>query len=45
MTAYATPDVVQDALDLGVHSIMSKPFDMHAVEDVLLSAHHRMRPH
>lgn len=45
MTAYATPEVIEDALELGAHCVMNKPFDMHAVEDVVLNAHRRIRPH
>lgn len=45
MTAFATPEVIHDALELGAHSVMTKPFDMHAVEGVVFNAHHRIRQH
>jgi AmiR/NasT family two-component response regulator len=38
MTAYGTPEVTQCALDLGAHTVMSKPFEMHDLEEVLLQA-------
>jgi DNA-binding NtrC family response regulator len=38
MTAYGTPDITQGALDLGVNRVMSKPFEMHNLHDVLLEA-------
>jgi DNA-binding NtrC family response regulator len=31
MTAFETPDMVQDALDLGACSVLGKPFDMDSV--------------
>jgi len=45
MTAFATPEIIHDALELGAYSVMTKPFDMHAVEEVVLNAHHRIRHH
>jgi AmiR/NasT family two-component response regulator len=38
MTAYGTPEVTKGALDLGVYTVMSKPFEMHDLEEVLLQA-------
>ena len=38
MTAYGTPEVTKGALDLGVYRVMSKPFEMHELEEVLLEA-------
>jgi DNA-binding NtrC family response regulator len=31
MTAYATPDVVRGALDLGAYRVVTKPFDVREV--------------
>ncbi len=39
MTAFGTPEVTRAALDLGVHSVMDKPFEMHDLETVLLQAY------
>lgn len=39
MTAYGTSDVVDLALALGAHSVMSKPFDMHGLDSVVRTAH------
>jgi len=44
MTAYGTPEVCQGARDLGVYTVMNKPFEMHEVEDVVAEAY-RSRPH
>jgi DNA-binding NtrC family response regulator len=38
MTAYGTPEVTRGALDLGVYRVMSKPFEMHELEELLLEA-------
>ena len=38
MTAYGTPEVTKGALDLGVYRVMSKPFEMHELEELLLQA-------
>jgi two-component system response regulator HydG len=38
MTAYGTPEVTEGALDLGVCRVMSKPFEMHDLNGVLLEA-------
>src|SRR5579864_6141520 len=38
MTAFGTPEVTQAALDLGVSSVLSKPFEMHHLNVVLLQA-------
>ena len=35
MTAYGTPDVTAGALELGVQKVLSKPFNMHDLEDVV----------
>ncbi len=40
MTAYGTPEVIAGALDLGVHRILSKPFDMDDLASMVLDAHH-----
>ena len=38
MTAYGTPDVTRGALELGAYGVVDKPFDMHDLEPMLLSA-------
>jgi len=38
MTAYITPEVVKGALDLGACRVISKPFDVHELEGLLLDA-------
>lgn len=38
MTAYGTPEVTKGALDLGVYRVISKPFEMHDLEALLLQA-------
>ena len=45
MTASGIPDVVEDALALGAYCVITKPFDMNAVEDMVQRAHRGMRPH
>lgn len=39
MTAYGTPEVTKGALDRGVHRVVSKPFDVHALESLVIDAH------
>jgi two-component system NtrC family response regulator len=39
MTAYGAPEVVRGALDLGAYRVISKPFDMSAVADLVAQAH------
>jgi DNA-binding NtrC family response regulator len=39
MTAHGSADVTRDALRLGAFDIMNKPFDMQALEPVLLDAY------
>jgi DNA-binding NtrC family response regulator len=38
MTAYGTPDVARDALQLGAYGVLDKPFDLHDLEPMLLDA-------
>lgn len=38
MTAFGSPEVTQGARDLGVHHVLNKPFDMHALEPLLVEA-------
>ena len=38
MTAYGTPEVTRGALELGVYRVMSKPFEMSDLEELLLQA-------
>ena len=39
MTAFGGPDLVRDALALGAYRVISKPFDMAAVADLVTLAH------
>jgi DNA-binding NtrC family response regulator len=39
MTAFATPEVVRGALDLGAYCVLSKPFDMHGVDELMTEAY------
>jgi DNA-binding NtrC family response regulator len=39
MTAFGTPEVTRDALDLGVYRVLNKPFDIHGIEPLLQEAH------
>jgi DNA-binding NtrC family response regulator len=45
MTAYATPEVVQAALERGAYCVLSKPFDLHNVHTLVHAAHGAGRPH
>ena len=38
MTAFGTPEITRDALDLGVYEVLNKPFEMHDLQSVLLKA-------
>ena len=38
MTAFGTPEITRGALDLGAYSVVNKPFDMHAIEPMILQA-------
>jgi DNA-binding NtrC family response regulator len=38
MTAFGTPEVVRGALDLGAFRVVSKPFEMDAVADLVAQA-------
>ena len=38
MTAFGTPEIAKDALDLGVYQVLHKPFEMHDLESLLLKA-------
>lgn len=38
MTAFGTPEVIKGALDLGVHRVLHKPFEMHGLEPLLREA-------
>jgi DNA-binding NtrC family response regulator len=37
MTAFGTPEVTAAALELGARAVLTKPFDMHDLEDVVSS--------
>jgi DNA-binding NtrC family response regulator len=39
MTAYGTPEVTAGALALGAYRVVGKPFDMHALESLVVEAH------
>lgn len=39
MTAYGTPEVARGALDLGACRVVSKPFEVHEVAELVLEAH------
>lgn len=45
MTAYATPEVVQGALERGAYCVISKPFDLHDVDTLIHNARRASRPH
>ena len=49
MTAFGTPEVTRGALELGAFRVVSKPFDMHGLESLVLDAHESRssspRPH
>jgi DNA-binding NtrC family response regulator len=45
MTAFGTPEVVQGAMDLGAYCVLSKPFDMLGVEEVITEARGASRHH
>jgi DNA-binding NtrC family response regulator len=38
MTAFGTPEMTRQALDLGVYQVLHKPFEMHDLEPLLRSA-------
>ncbi|MBI3490856.1 MAG: response regulator [Acidobacteria bacterium] len=38
MTAFGTPEVVRGALDLGAFRVVSKPFEMHDLADLVAQA-------
>ena len=44
MTAYGTPEMTEGALALGAHRVVGKPFDMRALESLVVEAHDA-RPH
>jgi two-component system nitrogen regulation response regulator GlnG len=39
MTAFGTPEVTSGALRLGAYRVVAKPFDMHAMVDLVAGAH------
>ena len=39
MTAYGTPEVVEDALDLGAFRVVPKPLEMAELSDLVIEAH------
>lgn len=45
MTAFGTPDVLEEARDRGAYCVLSKPFDLHGVERLVTEAHRASRFH
>ena len=39
MTAFGKPEVVRGALDLGAYRVISKPFEMQAIADLVAQAY------
>lgn len=39
MTAYGTPEMTEGALALGAHRVVGKPFDIRALESLVVEAH------
>jgi two-component system, NtrC family, response regulator AtoC len=39
MTAYGTPEMSQEALDLGAYCVLNKPFEMNALSPLVSEAH------
>lgn len=44
MTAYGARDLTAPALELGAHSVIDKPFDLHGLELLLRKAMHDSSP-
>lgn len=40
MTAFGTPDIIAGARELGAYDVVSKPFDVHGIERLLINAYH-----
>jgi DNA-binding NtrC family response regulator len=45
MTAFGTPDVMQDALERGAYCVLTKPFDLLGVEQLVTEARRASRFH
>ena len=43
MTAFGTPEVIKGALDLGVSQVLSKPFEMHDLPQLVRETHRQSR--
>lgn len=39
MTAYGTPEILQEALDRGAYCVLNKPFEMDALSPLVTEAH------
>jgi len=39
LTAYGTPEMSQEALDLGAYCVLDKPFEMNALSPLVVKAH------
>lgn len=39
MTAYGTPEILQEALDRGAYRVLNKPFEMDALSPIVTEAH------
>ena len=44
MTAFGTPEMIEEAGRLGAYQVVPKPFDVHDIEPLILQAH-ALRPH
>jgi len=44
MTACGTPEVARHALELGAYRVLDKPFDLHALEHLVVEAHNAYGP-
>jgi DNA-binding NtrC family response regulator len=45
MTAYGSPEVVKNAMELGAYRVVDKPFDMNDVQPMVHGAYQAMRAH
>jgi DNA-binding NtrC family response regulator len=45
MTAFGTPEVLQEAVDRGAYCVLNKPFDMRGIEGLITEAHRAAQYH
>ncbi|MEP7310482.1 MAG: response regulator [Acidobacteriota bacterium] len=45
MTAFGTPEMIEQALGLGAFRVVPKPFDVHDIAPLVLEAHGSRTPH